>query len=68
MPAASMARASPKSLFDPPRNVEYTSAEPVAFSLVTKTSNKVSKAPGLWIGSKAPGAVGKSADLVEPAT
>ena len=38
-------------------------AEPAEFSLVTKTSN----AP-LAVVSKAPGVVGKSADLVEPIT
>jgi hypothetical protein len=49
----------------PPRYVEKSSAEPVAFSLATKTSlEKKSHWQALW---KAPAVTGKSLELVRPA-
>ena len=52
----------PKSLLLPPRYVEYTSAEPAALSLVTKTSGLPLFEP--WKGL----AVGKSLERVYPVT
>ena len=37
-PAPSTAIANPRSLFEPPRNVEYTGAVPEGFSLTTNAS------------------------------
>src|SRR5262245_32401501 len=51
----------PESVAGPPRNDEYTIAEPVLFSAVTKAS-----APPLSDVSKAPAVTGKSAEFVGP--
>ena len=68
MPAASIAKSSPKSLFEPPTNVEKTSAEPAGLSLVANRSKRSSNAPPLCVVSNAPGVVGKPAERVEPPT
>src|SRR3954470_22288525 len=65
LPAASTASRRASSRLLPPTNVEYTSPEPAALSLVTKTSLKFEVAP---VRSKAPVVVGKSGDCVVPAT
>ena len=62
-PAASTAIAVPRSLELPPRYVPYSKALPVAFSFATKTSFEP-----FQVVSKAPGVVGKSAELVDPVT
>src|SRR2546422_451476 len=49
--------------FAPPRNVEYTNPDPLAFNLVTNGSEGV-----LNVVLNAPGVVGKSADAVDPVT
>jgi hypothetical protein len=46
-----------------PRNVEYTSAEPVGFNFVTNPPPPVGLGDTVW---KAPGVVGKLAELVPP--
>ena len=58
-----MAIARPKSKLLPPMNVEYTSAVPAAFNLVTKTSEKLLVAP---VRLNAPAVVVKSGDCVVP--
>jgi hypothetical protein len=58
-----MAMLPTESEAAPPRNVEYTSFEPVAFNFVTNTS----KSP-FAVVSNAPGVVGKSSELVLPIT
>src|SRR2546425_11799191 len=60
-PAPSTAIANPRSLFEPPRNVEYTGAVPEGFNYTT-TASQVT-APPIDV-RYAPGAVGKSGDIV----
>ena len=51
----------------PPRNVEYTSADPAALNFVTKAPSPIvlMKAPDVW---KAPFVVGNLGDKVTPVT
>src|SRR5207245_9821306 len=58
-PAPSTAIANPRSLFEPPRNVEYTGAVPEGFSLTTNASQV--PAPAIEV-RYAPGRVGRSGD------
>ena len=63
LPPPSTWTCSPLSTAEPPRKVEYTSAEPVGFSFVTKTS--------FWprrVRWNDPALVGKSLDRVSPVT
>src|SRR5262245_46303127 len=62
LPAASTTTALAPSLPVPPRTVEYTAAEPAAFSLATKASLPSGT------GSNAPAVVGKFNDAVPPET
>ena len=57
LPVPSNAIPLPSSQLAPPRNVEYSNALPVAFSLAAKPSVSPSK-----LVSKAPGVVGKTLD------
>src|SRR2546427_8885908 len=60
-PAPSTAIANPRSLFEPPRNVEYTGAVPEGFNFTTNASQV--PAPPIEV-RYAPGVVGKSGDIV----
>src|SRR2546425_151061 len=60
-PAPSTAIANPRSLFEPPRNVEYTGAVPEGFNLTTNASQV--PAPPIEV-RYAPGVVEKSGDIV----
>ena len=53
--------SAPPSAFEPPRNVEKSSAEPVGLS-----STIVASPTPLNVGSGAPAVVGKSAEFVPP--
>src|SRR2546427_10870035 len=60
-PAPSTAIANPRSLFEPPRNVEYTGTVPEGFNFTTNASQV--PAPPIEV-RYAPGVVGKSGDIV----
>ena len=60
-PFGSRAMSAPPSEFEPPRNVENRSADPVGFS-----SAMIASPPPLKVVSGAPAVTGKSAELVPP--
>src|SRR3989441_11525898 len=62
-PAPSTAIANPRSLFEPPSNVEYTGAVPEGFNLTTNASQV--RAPPVDVRD-APGVVGKAGAVAQP--
>src|SRR5438552_1925059 len=67
LPEGSTATPRASSSPVPPRYVEYTSAEPAAFSFATNASRQLPSAALLHVRRMAPPVVGKSLDPVDPA-